>query len=244
MCYFGNREELTKKELKVVKDLGLKFRGKNEWIYFRSFEPGYAPYMLDQTQVVKLTAVLQQLYISLKELNEGKIKVNFEQGEIIYRRYDEKLKSWLTHSGLNFIPPYQPIIPVITDELLMTRLNKLKETKDELELDTLYLNAVINDKEFEKPILAKLLILADNKKGIIIDQDVLSPKDDEIQSIFGIFINYLLQAGKPKTVYVRDRYIEDYLKDLCDRLGVSLKVKGYLRTIDSFERGFLGKRFQ
>ena len=43
MCYFGNRDELSSKELKVIKNLGLKFRGKNEWIYFRSFETGYVP---------------------------------------------------------------------------------------------------------------------------------------------------------------------------------------------------------
>jgi len=97
--------------------------------------------------------------------------------------------------------------------------------------------------EFEKPILAKLLILADSREGIILDQDVLSPKDDEIQNIFGIFINYLLQVGKPKVIYARDRYIEDYLKDLCDRLGISLKVKGYLRAIDVVEEDFREKGF-
>jgi len=66
MCYFGNRDELSSKELKVIKNLGLKFRGKNEWIYFRSFETGYVPYILDQAQVVQLILVFKQLYMALK----------------------------------------------------------------------------------------------------------------------------------------------------------------------------------
>lgn len=58
------------------------------------------------------------------------------------------------------------------------------------ELDTLYLNAVINDKEFERPVLGNLLLIADCKSGQLVDQNMLSPKDDLIQNIFGIFINY------------------------------------------------------
>lgn len=244
MCYFGNRDELSSKELQVIKDLGLKFRGKNEWIYFRSFETGYAPYILDAPQVVKLTLVLQQLYMALKALIEGKIKVNFESGNILYRKYDDESKLWLTFEPPNIIPPRIRTTPVLTDELLLAKLNKLKATRNEIELDTLYLNAVINDKEFEKPILGNLLIIADCKSGMLIDQNMLSPKDEVIEHIFGIFINYLMQKGKPKTVYVRDEYIQDCLKDLCERIGVLLKVKGKLRAIDTFEQAYLSRGFQ
>jgi len=100
MCYFGDRNELSSKELKVIKDLGLKFRGKNEWIYFRAFETGYVPYILDERQVVQLTFVFQQLYMALKHFVEGKIKVDFESGNILKRQYastmqGNEMKSYL-----------------------------------------------------------------------------------------------------------------------------------------------------
>lgn len=236
ICYFGNRDELSSKDLRVIKDLGLKFRGKNEWIYFRSFKTRYAPYILDELQVVRLTSVFQQLYMILKHYVEGRIKVNFESGNILCRKYDDGSKLWLNFEAPNIIAPRTRMNPVITDELLMEKLNKLKATGNEIELDTLYLNAVINDKEFERPFLANLLIIADRKSGIIIDQNMLSPKDEIIENIFGMFINYMMQNGKPKTVYVRDEYIQDYLADLCDRIGVLLKVKGKLKAIDAFEK--------
>lgn len=131
------------------------------------------------------------------------------------------------------------MIPVISDELLLVKLNKLKATRNEIELDTLYLNVLINDKEFERPFLGNLLIIADCKSGMLIDQNMLSPKDEVVQNI-GIFINYLMQNGKPKTVYVRDEYIKDYLENLCEKIGVLLKVKGKLKAIDAFEKGYLG----
>lgn len=40
-CYWGNREELSAKQRKIIKTLGYKYRGKNNWLYFMSYEPGY-----------------------------------------------------------------------------------------------------------------------------------------------------------------------------------------------------------
>jgi len=242
MCYFGDRGELTSKELKVIKDLGLKFRGKNEWIYFRSFETGYAPYILDEPQVVQLTIVFHQLYLSLKYFIENRIKVNFESGNILYRRYDEASKLWLTSEAPNIIPPVVRMSPAIDDELLLVKLSKLKATNNEVEFDTLYLNIVINDKEFDKPFLGNMLIIADCKSGVIIDQNMLSPNDEVIENILGIFINYLKQTGKPKAVYVRDDYMKGFLENLCGRIGVVLKVKGKLKAIDSFEKSYMRMR--
>ena len=42
-CYFGDREEVSPKEREIMKSLNLRFRGRNEWIYFRSMAPGLYP---------------------------------------------------------------------------------------------------------------------------------------------------------------------------------------------------------
>ena len=105
ICYFGNRDELSTKDRKVIKDLGLKFRGSNEWIYFRSFKTRYAPYILDQLQVVRLTSVFEQLYMALEHYVEGRVKVNFESGNILCRNYDDKSKLWLNHEAPNITEP-------------------------------------------------------------------------------------------------------------------------------------------
>ena len=43
MCYYGNRDELAPQEREIIKALNLRFRGENNWIYFRSMEEGYTP---------------------------------------------------------------------------------------------------------------------------------------------------------------------------------------------------------
>lgn len=32
-CYWGNRDELTEKQRKVIKELGYTYRGKNQWLH-------------------------------------------------------------------------------------------------------------------------------------------------------------------------------------------------------------------
>lgn len=243
MCYFGNRDELSSKELKLIKDLGLKFRGENEWIYFRSFKTGYAPYNLNEPQVIQLTLIFQQLYMALKAFVEGKLKVDFEGGNILFRKYNAEIKLWQTCEAPTIIPTRSYNAPYINNEILMAKLIKKETTNKEIELDTLYLNTIINDKKFERPVLANLLIIADCKSGVIIDQNILSPEEDIIENVLGIFINYVLQCGKPKTVYVRDEHMRNYLLDLCRRIGVILKVKGKLKEIDKVERSFYKRGF-
>ena len=54
ICYRGKREELSAKQREIIKTLGYKYRGKNNWLYFMSYEPGYCPYNLNQNEVLRM----------------------------------------------------------------------------------------------------------------------------------------------------------------------------------------------
>src|SRR5438270_9628452 len=58
---FENREFLEPEDLRIIKQLGLKFRGKNAWPRFRSYRPGFAPWFLDKNEAAMLHVALQQL---------------------------------------------------------------------------------------------------------------------------------------------------------------------------------------
>ena len=79
-CYWGNREELTDKQRKIIKELGYKYRGKNQWLYFMSFEPGYFPYNMDKEEVLRMSEYMQNLELALKCYEEEKVQVDFEHG--------------------------------------------------------------------------------------------------------------------------------------------------------------------
>ncbi len=64
-CYWGSRNELTDKQRRIIKDLGYKYRGKNQWLYFVSFEPGYWQYNMDEDEVLRMCGYLQDLELAL-----------------------------------------------------------------------------------------------------------------------------------------------------------------------------------
>jgi hypothetical protein len=48
---FEDRDQLEPKDRATIKELGLKFRGRQAWPMFRSFRPGYFPWHLDAAEV-------------------------------------------------------------------------------------------------------------------------------------------------------------------------------------------------
>ncbi len=242
MCYFGNRDELTKKEWNIIKDLGLKFRGKNNWIYFHSFKTGYVPYLLDAKQVVALTEVFRQLYMALRAYIERGLQVDFEKGNTLLRKYDKTKELWYSYESQLLLPPRQYLVPVLQDDLLMARLKKQKKTGEQIEIDIVYLNVVINDKKLERPVYPKMCIVADCNNGMLIDHEMISPEDDEVEVILNTIINYILQVGKPEIIHVRDEYVEALLSDICKRTNIKTKMESSLRGIDTFVRNFEHRR--
>lgn len=237
MCFIGDREELTSKERSIIKDLGLQFRGKNNWIYFRAFELGYMPYMPDEKQVLKLTEILQHLYMAIRALHKG-LKVDFEGGKTLVRKFDKKSKLWLNYQAPVLEPQIEYPVPVLGDELLLKRLSNQKRTGFELELDIVYLTSCVNDKKYDKPIMPRLCILADARSGLLLDQNMVEPGDNDIDVVFDIVFKHILKEGRPQTINVRDVYLQSILLDVCKKLKIELEVNQRLEGIDQFLQEF------
>lgn len=229
--------------MKTIKDLGLKFRGKSQWIYFRSFKPGYAPYTLCQDEVIELTYVFKNLFMSLRAIIEKNLKVDFENGNTLYRVYDEIQDLWLNFEESVRISDARRITPVINDDILIEKIKKNKYLNGVSEFDPVCLSSVINDKEYERPILTRLIIFAEKNTGMVMNQDMMLPEIDDIEQILNNFVNVLINIGRVKTLYVRDEYISDILSDLCNRVNIELRVSQKLPSIDKFVDSINGGMF-
>jgi len=83
-----------------------------------------------------------------------------------------------------------------------------------------------------------MCILADCRTEAILGCNILTPDDEDVDTIFNMLINYIMKIGKPKTIIVRDEYIQSLLSDICERINVGLKIKGRLKAIDTFIEAF------
>jgi hypothetical protein len=230
--YFGDRNELTQKDLSIIKSLGYKFRGKNQWLYFQSYKPPYSPYILNKDEVRTLTDVYIQLYEAICDYVNKNIKVDFKNQNTLLRIYENT--SWITKATPLTIPDMRYFHPLLNDDLLAAKLNKQPQTGKVLEIDIAYLNGTVRDKSYERPAIPRIAIVTDAQSGIIFGQDMPRPEDKDAPYFLQLLIDFIINHGKPRVVYVRDVYCAHMIADLCEKLNIDLKISSRLDSIDTF----------
>lgn len=234
MCYYGNRDELAPEERETIKSLGLKFRGENNWIYFRAMEEGYYPWFINSEQAVLITEALREFSSAYKHFTNDKIKVDFENGETLMHCYSAENGVWLDTAA-----PL-PSIPEFTKELVFDNKSALLELQGKptnkalIELDIQYLPMPVQDKPDEIPYFPPIAILINRRSGIIIDQKVLDKKKKKEDAAVEMLINYTVKYGKPYKLFVRDEYFLSYVKSLCSQLGITVLYGEGMESTNEF----------
>lgn len=235
-CYWGNRDELTTKQRKIIKDLGYSYRGKNQWLYFLSFEPGYYPYNLDEDEVLRMNGYMQDLELALQHYNEADVDVKFEDGEMFLLTFEEDKKTW------SFGPEPLPFLAfqfgnlILTDDELLDNLAKAPKVKLALEADIAAGVAKVADKKYDRPANAAMTMLADAASGMMLSFELTEPDDDPVVMLAETLIQFIFQYGAPKEVRVSNVIIEAGLEQICDVCGIKLRRVKVLHKVEEFKQ--------
>lgn len=236
-CYWGNREELTEKQRKTIKELGYKYRGKNQWLYFLSFEPGYFPYNLDEDEVLRMSEYLQDLELALHYYNETEPKVDFECGKMFLFAFGKDKKTW------NFGEEALPFTSFrfgnlqIEDQKLLSDLGKAPKSEVVLEADVAVTGAYVSDKKYDRPSNPALPILVDARSGMIIKFEMTKPDDDPIVMLAEILIGFIMHYGAPKEIRVANIIVEAGLEQICDVCKIKLRRVKKLPEVEAVKEG-------
>jgi len=235
MCSFEDRDQLHKADRQQIKALGLSFRGRNAWPMFRRLEPGYAPWFINQAECVFLTHALRQTVVVAREIADGKVDIDLEQGKTILRRSKKKngqLQWFSTEIQLNF--PRIRYFPVeIKDDLLIQRIKRAKRLGDDpLQADICYLPFPVQEKSVERPFFPRIFILAEENSGLIIDFETYQNVKEDANVVLNKLIGICLEKGVPKEIQVRSEKMAAILEDLCQRAKIELAMVETLSSID------------
>jgi len=236
VCYWGNREELSTKQRKIIKELGYKYRGRNQWLYFMSFEPGYQPYNLDQDEVIRLTEYFQHLELALRAYQRNKIPIDFEKGNMLLFVFEKD--QWILREKRLPFESFQFGNLVITDEELLSDLKKVPGCNAVLEVDIMSLGSVMKDKRYDRPISSSMCVIGEAGTGMIIKYKMLYPEDDGIVITAKEVIDFIFEYGLPKEIRVSNILVEAGLEQLCEVCGIRLHRKKRLKGLVDFQRGW------
>jgi hypothetical protein len=234
LCQLGARDELFPEERTRLKDLGIRFRGKHDWVYFRKIKPGCQPWIINSGDADHLIEVLGR-FIEAYGAFAGGLAVNFEANEVLTHRYSETDKRWITLAG------EMPPIPIRMNEFRVEGsevepLRFKKQLKNAVEIENLYFPQVLERNEEGVPLLMRLGVIVNNKSGVILDQRFLGAGEDGERQMLDMFINFVVDQGRPETVMVRDKFAAATLKDFCGKIGVKLVHSKGLPKVDEFVR--------
>lgn len=237
ICFWGDRRELSPKQLKIIKDLGYKYRGKNSWLYFMSNRVGFYPFMPDREEVLKLTRFISGLIAALEYQKTYQLKIKFDQGELFDFIWDEVTEK---RKGAAAKIPFHGFSMEqiqVGDMQLVSKLKKTRNTAAILEVDLIYLLSPIEDKEHGRPLNPQLIIFADHKTGAILKAEVCELKNDPEEALFQAVIDLILDHGKPRKILVRNRFVHSLIGDVCRVSGIDLTLQENLESIENFTGG-------
>ena len=236
-CYWGNRDELTDKQRKVIKDIGYKYRGQNQWLYFVSYEPGYFPFNLDEDEVLRMTQYMEDLEFALHYYYEYGADVSFDNGNMFLFSFGEDKRTWsFGEKPLPFTAFQFGSLQITNDELL-EELATVKKNKMVLEVDICPMGVSVSDKKFKRPANPTLCLIGDSVSEMIMACEMTEPADDPMVILADKLIDYIFQCGAPKEIRISNIIIEAGLEQICDVCGIKLRRVKKLAGLESFIAG-------
>ncbi len=236
MCFWGNREDISKESYEQIKELGFNFRGKGAWLHFTRFEVGYLPVLLEEKEVDLMICAFENLFMMLKAIYEGNLDPKFEYGNTLIRWYSEKDKIYYTHPhNVHFSKHISDdIISISEEESQLQRLKEMPTSDYSIQLDWGYVTTVMaND---DNKDYFPLVLLAKTKGGLLLPPKALNPEDDKINILFKSIIEIINNSGKPREIIICDSEIKNILSDLCKILEIKITVRKNLPSLNKIRK--------
>lgn len=236
-CYWGNREELSTAQRNTIKELGYKYRGKNQWLYFMSFADGYYPYNMAQDEVLRMTQYLEMLEEALIYYKEQGVQVDFEEGNMYLYSKSRDGKDLVGQAAALPVTSFQFGSLMLTDEDVLGELKQLPRAKGTLEADIVYVGARVDDKKYDRPGNPRICILADHKSGMILKAEMVEPDEDANVVLVEELMDFMFSYGRPKKIWVSNVIVGAAIDQICDVAGISLQRAQSLPNVEKFIEG-------
>jgi hypothetical protein len=235
---FVQKPELEKPDLAVLKAAGFKSAGRGPvWPQFRSWEPGWHPWFINQGEAEQLLADLPRL-TAFYELLERHPSL-----------YDTRASA-----EIPFLPTQFPDRPLKPDDLdwqpllppPLTGYDAFKATSAQLEQLQMLKRQRGREMEFDcnmvpaasfnengRPCLARIGLLVERPSGFVFDAEIMSGTLTPSEAAGRSLITSLLKAkALPETLFIAGSRYQPALQPLCDELQIKLCPVSSLPLLD------------
>jgi len=234
---FENREFLEREDRRIIKQLGLNFRGENAWPRFRSYRPGFAPWFLEKGEATMLHAALKQLLDvgPRLQVDPSPVRASDPQTYLVrsLKRGSDGDK-WTDE--FRKIPPVDVSIPrVLPGADAVRQCHALPIVENGIEVDFFLVPAPIGDGK-ARPLYPYSLLIVESASGSVVGQEMLVVKNSMNEMLCSIpakLIDRFKEFGvRPARLIVRPGRLADIVRPTCEALGIGLRTQRKLPQLD------------
>lgn len=225
---FEDRDQLSDRDRRVIKDLALKFRGKQAWPLFRSYRPGYLPWFLEAPEARCLSHALRQLLEVAPRFRadhtlfpvplEERYLVRVPQGGGEGVTWEDRIVA--------VPPPEERPIQITIDTAELNAVERLPRGNMKVELECDKMLTYVQEEPGARPVFPYVLLAVDARTGMLLGQHmqgVETTLDALWSEVPGHTLHLLLQIGQlPQEVALRSPELYNVLAPLAGRLGIQL----------------------
>jgi hypothetical protein len=241
---FEDREELDERDREVIKELGLKFRGRSAWPMFRSYRPSFFPWFLESAEASFLSVALEQLADVAPRFREDSSLLEPSDGEgYLLRAPRREGETLLWKDASTGIPPLDaPPIEVEVEVSKLEALGQLPRRGVRLEVDFFMFPAPVQD-EGDRPYFPHMLLVVDAGSGMVLGSELLAPHPS-LEAMWGLvpenFADQLFAYElAPEKVSVDSELLFELLEPLASEAGFDLELSPSLPGLESAREDLL-----
>lgn len=216
--------EVSKANKELIKELGLKFRGKGGWLQFETYELQYTPRSLNEKEAEQFADALDHFRQMMEPYYLGGLQIDFRENGMLVRSYNKKNKLWAntwktSETQLDGAAPRIELQP--NDKL--TEMKQLPLKKYALELDEMLLPMPQNVKgEKGRGYFPMAIFAVDFSKKKLIGMVETNQEEDSDVTLFDTLYELIKKNGKPKQIKVCNPILAGKIDDYCKQIGVKL----------------------
>jgi hypothetical protein len=236
---FEDRKDLEKEDLEIIKKIGLKFRGHNEWPQFRDYTPGLHPWFLNSGEVRYLTLAIEQTIdvamrfrddpkgFKLREFNSFLTRVPTKDGSNLKWKDD-----WIEPEPVEpDIIPENEIVKMIDIKRIEKIRKGKRKGKGTWEIGSFFIPKAVKEGP-GRPYYPKVIMFFDVDSEIILTFSMAKPnlyRTDFFDKLF-----HLLEQTEylPKEIWVMDEEIRQMLSPVAEALKLSVHEAEELSGIE------------
>jgi hypothetical protein len=240
-----NRDELEPSDRALVRKLGLNLRGRHSWPMFRSFRPGYAPWVLDASEARFLAHALEQALAMAErfKVNDSLFDLGDDETYLVRTSHMHQDQLLWEDSAMSIAPPPRPPLNLQMDNDALAALKALPKQAIEIEAALTIVPARIQERANVRPRFPYTLLLVDAKTGFVYTTDVLSIEttlEEMWERVPLTFVHELARIKMvPQTVVVSTGFLFELIAPVSAELGFQLKLADSLPALEAAQEFML-----